>query len=149
MADQEFVKIAFELDQDEDGYPPDTTETLWAVPLDQPGTYRVDNIPFYIKGISSDDVIRAEERDGQLQFWHLVTASGNSVFRLCIFDQSLVQSARDRFRALGCPSELYSPRMFAIEVPAAVDFKPIAELMEQGVKDGRWEYEDGVVRHAF
>ncbi len=105
MADENFVKIAFELQQDDDGYPPDRYETLWAVALEESGLYRIDNIPLYVKGISSEDVVMAEPQEGRLQFVRLVRPSGNSVFRLYVADESDVQSARDSFRALGCESE--------------------------------------------
>lgn len=59
MAEKDYKKILFELEQGADGYPPDRWESVWAYAI-EPGLYRVDNIPFYIKGISSDDVVSAE-----------------------------------------------------------------------------------------
>ncbi len=46
------VKIVFELQQDEDGYPPVTRESLWATPTDG-GLYRLDNIPFFAHGCAT------------------------------------------------------------------------------------------------
>lgn len=35
-----------------------TVETLWATAVDvQKGWYRLDNIPFYVKSIASDDIV--------------------------------------------------------------------------------------------
>lgn len=56
MADENFKKISFELEPDADGYPPDRRESLWASE-EEIGLYRIDNIPFYAKGISSGDVV--------------------------------------------------------------------------------------------
>ena len=150
MADENFVKIAFELQQDDDGYPPDRYETLWAVALEESGLYRIDNIPLYVKGISSEDVVMAEPQEGRLQFVRLVRPSANSVFRLYVADESDVQSARDSFRALGCESEQsYVPKLFALEIPGSTAMAPIDALLEEGAASGRWEYEEGVLRHKI
>ena len=84
---------------------PDKYETLWAVALAKDGLYRLDNIPLYVKGVSSEDVILAEFKDGRLEFVQLVEPSTNSVYRVFVSEEPDVQAARDRFRALGCESE--------------------------------------------
>src|SRR5437763_1836974 len=104
MDDKNYQKVRFELQQDEGGYPPDRWERLWAYEV-EPGLYSVDNIPFFVKGVSSDDLISTELRDGELQFKNVVRPSKNSVFRVYVSDVSEVQSAREDFRGLGCESE--------------------------------------------
>ena len=149
MPDEDFKKISFELEQDADGYPPDKWESLWAS-QEEPGLYRVGNIPFYVKGISSEDVVTALPNEGQLQFERLVRSSGNSVVRLYVSDLSDMQAARDSFRKLGCESELHSnPKFVAVEIPAKVSAYPVDVLLEDGAKSGRWEYEWGVLRHPL
>ena len=149
MADENYKKIIFQLQQDEDGYPPDKWEGLWAFET-EPGLYCVDNIPFYVKGISSGDVISAEEKEGQLLFKNLVLPSSNSVFRLYVSDIADVQAARDEFRALGCETELSNlPKLVAVEIPDKVNFGPVGSLLGQGAAGGRWEYEEGVLRHEI
>src|SRR3546814_9863854 len=71
------VKIRFPLEQDESGYPPETSETMWAVPLGN-GRYRLDNIPFYAKLVSDGDVVAASIIDGDLTFEEILEASGRS-----------------------------------------------------------------------
>ena len=142
-------KITFELQRDEDGYPPDKWESLWAYETEL-GLYCVDNIPFYVRGISSGDVVSAEEDCGQLLFKKLVRPSTNSVFRLYLSDASDMQAARDQFRGLGCETELSNlPRLVAVEIPDEVDFEPVGSLFQQGAAGGRWEYEEGVLRHKI
>lgn len=148
MADANFMKIAFELQQDDEGYPPDKWETLWATPVEEVGLYQIDNIPLYVKGISSEDVVKAEEREGQLQFLNLVRASMNSVYRLYVTDVADVQTVRDSLSALGCKSEgSYVPRLVAMEIPGKADFVAVENLLEKGAASGRWAYEVGVLRH--
>jgi hypothetical protein len=149
MADEKYKKISFELEQDPDGYPPDKWENLWGYETER-GHYCIDNIPFYVKGISSGDVVAAEPQEGQLQFKSVVRPSANSVFRLYVTDVSDVQAARDTFRQLGCESELSNnPKLVAVEIPGAVPIEPVAALLDAGAEAGRWEYEQGVLRHPI
>jgi hypothetical protein len=147
MEDEKYRKIAFELEQDENGYPPDRWETLWAYETES-GIYCVDNIPFYVKGISSEDLVSAESDGEQLIFKNLVRPSSNSVVRLYVSDAADVQAARDSFKALGCESELSNlPKLVAVEIPGNVKFEPVGNLLAEGAEIGRWEYQEGVLRH--
>lgn len=141
------VKIAFELVQDEDGYPPDQWETMWAKETGS-GLYSVDNIPFFTRGVSPGDVVRVRKEDGTLIFDGVVNPSPASVFRIFVSNSADVQAARDEFREMGCESELsYITRLFAVEVPGTVDFGQVAKLLAKGTETGRWEYEEGALRH--
>jgi hypothetical protein len=72
------------------------------------------------------------------------------VIRLYVTDLSQVQKVRDEFRALGCESELsHLPKLIAVEVPGKVSFGPVAELLREGQDAGRWDYEEGVLRHSL
>ncbi len=147
MSDHHHVKIGFYLEQDEDGWPPVTRENLWAVDLGE-GRYRIDNIPFYVLGVSDGDLVAAViEEDGRLVFSELVEASSNSTFRLFVSDEEEISKVRKMFRDLGCPSELVSRRFISLHIPGSVTMRPIASLIEQGEKDGRWEFEEGTLRH--
>ena len=143
------VKIAFELEQDEDGYPPDKIETMWALTLEQVDLYWLDNIPIFAKGISSEDVVRAKYDGSRPVFEKVEHSSGNSVIRVFACDASNVQSARDSFKELGCSSEQsYVPKLFALEIPRTVSAVPIMALLEDGLRNDKWEYEIGVLRHS-
>ena len=149
MAEENYKKIVFALEQDADGYPPDRWESLWGYEIED-GYYSIDNIPFYAKGVSSGDVVAVVPNEGQLQFERVIRPSGNSVVRLYVSDASDMQATRDSFGELGCESELHSnPKFIAVEVPSRVGADPVDELLEVGAKSGRWEYEWGVLRHPI
>jgi hypothetical protein len=149
MADENYKKVVFHLEQDEDGYPPDAWESLWAYET-EPGLYSIDNIPFFVKGISSGDVVAAEREGKELRFKELIRPSANSVFRLYLSDVSDVPAARERLRELGCESEQsHIPKLIAVEIPGAVSMAPVVALFDEGVKSGRWEYEEGVLRRPI
>lgn len=148
MPNSNHVKIGFYLEQDEDGWPPSTRENLWAVDLGE-GRYRIDNIPFYVLGISDGDLVSAvTEEDGRLVFSELVEASSNSTFRLIVSNEEETSVVRKMFLDLGCPSELVGHRFISLHIPESVTMKPIATLIEQGERDGRWEFEEGALRHS-
>jgi hypothetical protein len=147
VSDAVHVKVGFRLEPDKDGWPPASRENIWAVDLGG-GRYRIDNIPFYVRGISDGDIVVAKpEDDGRLLFFELVEASLNSTFRLFIFDEEEVPGVRNTFRDLGCPSELVSGGLISLHIPGSVTMKPIATLIEQGEDDGRWDFEEGALRH--
>jgi len=143
------TKIRFELQQDKNGYPPDRWESIWANEV-QPGLYSIDNIPFFVRGISSEDLVEAKDEGEGLVFCKLVRPSGNSVLRLYLSDASQAQNVRAEFKALGCESELsHLPRLVSLEVPGNKPFGPVADLVSAGQEAGRWDYEEGVLRHSL
>jgi Domain of unknown function (DUF4265) len=149
MDEKDQKRIFFELEPDEDGYPPDKWESMWAYETAE-GLFCVDNIPFYVMGISSGDVISAKNDGEKLIFENLVRPSSNSVIRIYVSDLGDVQGARNNFRTLGCQSELsHVPKLFAVEIPGDVDFYPVANLLAEGDESGRWAYEEGVLRHEY
>ncbi|MFI6919799.1 DUF4265 domain-containing protein [Nonomuraea spiralis] len=56
------VKVHFRMDIDEDGWPPASVEGLWAIDLGD-GTARLDNTPWFVRGVASGDVIRVARDD--------------------------------------------------------------------------------------
>jgi hypothetical protein len=149
MADKNYKKIVFELEQDEEGYPPDKWESLWAYET-EPGLYSIDNIPIYVKGISSGDIVATELEGDELRFKKLIHPSANSVFRIYLSEVSDAQAARTSFSKLGCESEQsHIPKLVAIEIPGTVSIESVAKLLDEGAESGRWEYEQGVLRHPI
>ena len=147
MEEEKQQKVLFRLERDENGYPPDEWESLWAYGLGG-DLFRIDNIPFFVRGISSEDVVVVERTGDELHFKGLVHPSTNSVFRLYVSDPTQVQSLRDALRNLQVESELsHIPELVAVEVPGTVAIEPVLKLFMSGVNEGRWEIQEGVLRH--
>ena len=152
------VKVHFELVQDEDGYPPAAVESVWATALGQ-GRFRLDNIPFFVYGVSCFDIVLAQERDdGALWFDTLAEASGHSTIRVTIFRDSSDRRPRDErveelradLRKLGCDSERsHIPGLFSIDVPPEVPLRPVKETLERGKDKGFWDYEEATLAHSL
>lgn len=149
-AETTHVKIYFELAQEQEGYPPDKYESLWAVEVG-PGEFQVDNIPFYVRGISSGDIVAADrDVEGHLHFKSLIRSSGNSVFRLYVFDEGRVPELRKLLGGLGYESELSQiPNLIAVEISASKPIHPFLDLIVQKSEQGQLEYQEGALRHEL
>ena len=137
----------FKLEQDAHGYPPNNWESLWAAKTDE-GNYRIDNIPFYVRGISCGDIVSVEEVDGELFFKGLVEESGHSLFRLVIFDSATIPQIRSELEGLSCETEASHIEGFiSVDCPPDADFARLLDYLQKGESEGRWEFEEASLRH--
>jgi len=145
---EEYRKIFFRLQRDEHGYPPDDWETLWAREV-EPGLFGIDNVPFYVRGVSWKDVVDVEEQENELHFKSVVRPSGHSVLRIIVYDLPAVEELRESLRGLGCSSEASHIEGFlAVDVPPSVSLDEVRRFLDPGEAAERWEYEEGSLRHA-
>lgn len=149
-ADDDLVKIFFHLEQDEDGYPPVATESLWAKKVPG-GGYQLDNVPFYAKGVSWNDIVEAEpDEDGALNYKKVIRQAGHSTIRVIVFDAAEVSPLRKELEKLGCDSEQdYVPQLMSVDIPPAEGIRNIWSLLEQGLSGDRLEYENACIQHVF
>ncbi len=139
------VKIKFPLERDSNNYPPHDVESMWAVPLGN-GTYRIDNIPFFVRGVSDEDVVSASKKDGELYYSGLVSEGGHSTVRLLLSNPEEAQTVRDELRARGCSSEGTNiPGLIAVDVPPSVKYGDVRPFFAKGEDAGRWEFEEGCI----
>ena len=101
------VKITFNLDEAEwHGRP---SETLWASRLEQGNSYRLENTPFFVNGVSFQDCVGAKHNLSQnrLEFSGVVTErSGHSTFMILFdSDDSEIRDLWSRLELLGCTYE--------------------------------------------
>ena len=137
------VKIVFELEQDENGYPPYQVESLWAVPLVE-GGYQIDNVPWYVRDIACGDVVAAAPGDdGRLFFTgRILRRSGNRTMRVRLAEESIARSAaiHDAIERLGAESELDHTDRLAVNAPAD-RVAEVLKFLETGAAQGHWELE--------
>lgn len=139
------VKLLFRLKRDPDGYPPVDVESVWAIPQAD-GSYEIDNIPFFAREVAVGDVVTAQEIDGELFFAALVRPSGNSLLRVIVFDEVEVPKLCAELKGLGCDVETHGT-LVAVDVPAAVSYTPICQLLETGMNTERLGFEEAVLCH--
>ncbi len=136
------VKILFDLEQDEDGYPPASAETLWAVQVGE-GLFKIDNIPFFVLGIAVEDVVSAVPEEGVFRFKEVVQPSGHGTLRVVVYDPSDVPAVHALFKQMGCSTEQsHLPRLIAIDVPPSVSLDELKRMLDAGREQERWGYEE-------
>ncbi len=148
------VKVHFRMDIDEDGWPPASVESLWAVDLGD-GTVRLDNTPWFVRGIASGDIVEVDLDDDGL-FWagETVQRSQNCTIRLIVLKDNGSAAARQSvlevFHRLGTTGEgIEQFRMVALNVPPEADLPRIRKLLEHGEVKGWWHWEEGCVTSAW
>jgi len=147
----EMTKIRFMLEGDADGWPPAESEGLWAEPLGD-DHFRLDNTPWFVRGISADDIVKAiADADGVLWFSSLLQSSGHQTIRVIPrADGSLngdMQLVLDEFAPFGVTGEGFNEqlRIVALDVGPGADLAAVKRLCIDGERDGRWYYEEGNV----
>ena len=88
--DGNFVKIVFQFYSEL--FEQDMVETLWAIIVDvENGVYKLDNIPFYVPLLASEDVVYAEfdENENCLIYRKTLEDSGNSTIHVVMLDENV------------------------------------------------------------
>ncbi|MEV0582730.1 DUF4265 domain-containing protein [Nonomuraea sp. NPDC050310] len=143
------VRVVFELEQDEDGWPPAGSERLWAIPV-APGRVRLDNIPFFVRGVACGDVVRTElDAEGTIWAKEVVEFSDNCTIRVVPGRNGDLEgdlnTVLNLFAPLGVEGEgLAQFGLVALNIPPAADLAGAKRLLVEG-QDGWWDYEEGSV----
>jgi hypothetical protein len=146
----EMVKIGFRLERDADDYPPADWEWLWAARVSG-SRFRIDNVPFFAKLISSGDIVAAENTAQGFIFRELVQPSGHSTVRIVAYREGrteeqlrdLVEDIRKSLQAMGCSTELsHIPNLVAVDIPPTVDYQSISKFLSRKEHDGLLGYEE-------
>ena len=141
------VKIHFQLQQDEDGYPPVAAESIWALPGSHANEYVVDNVPFFERDATLGDVILARKEDGNLWFEKVARRSENSLIRITFFDRGVVEEVCKSLAALGCVTEaLKQYNLVAVSIPANIDLSDVQAYLQAQARAGALDYEEAILR---
>ncbi|MGV9991373.1 DUF4265 domain-containing protein [Streptomyces sp. NPDC003374] len=144
-----YVKVHFRLELKDD-WPPAGVESLWAVDQGD-GTVRLDNIPWFVRGIACGDVVTTEpDEEGVLWAGEVVRRSENCTIRLIVFRDGgsgpARQSVLNAFGKLGVDGEgIERFGMVALDVPPTADLPRVRRLLEHGVAEKWWDMEEGCV----
>ncbi|MEG3627572.1 DUF4265 domain-containing protein [Streptomyces poriticola] len=142
------------MEVDGDGRPPASVESLWALDLGD-GTVRLDNTPWFVRGVASGDIVRVDvDDDGLLRAGETVHASENCTIRLIVLKDGGSAAARqtvlETFHRFGTTGEgIEQFRMVALDVPPEADIQRIRKLLERGDAKGWWHWEEGCVTAAW
>ncbi len=139
-------KVFFDLEQDESGYPPVATESLWAIPTEDFLEYVLDNIPFFERVATIGDRIRVEEVAGRIWYRATIGRTDHSLIRIVGLDDKDPISMGMELEQMGCSWELDAAHhLIAVDVPREVlDRAQI--LLAQHATSGEIDYEEAILR---
>jgi hypothetical protein len=149
MSDNNLVKIKIPLDgknlADADA------EWVWAQPLGE-GTYRVDNVPFYAKGLSCEDVVKAETEDGALTLKGIVRHGGHSTYRVYANEgrtKPAVVSLLEKLKGLNCDIEPATDKLVGVDVLPEANIYAVYEALAESERSGVIDFDEGHCGHAL
>jgi len=105
-----------------------------------------------MRGVSEQDIVRAEEIAGRLMVTGIVDRGGHSTYRIFLPEHiSEHQFAKDwvPLHELGCTYERATRRLIAIDVPPDADVYAVYEALDRGEMDRLWKFEEGHCGHPL
>ena len=144
-------KVLIELEPDKwHGF---STESVWATKLGD-DLFRLENSPFFANGLSYEDVIKTTLKERVNYFIETVSSSGRSTYRI-IPNNAADSASFERYwqpiEDLGCSFEQgnFGFILFAVDVPSNTDIHQVFALLEEGVHNKVWEFEEGHCSHSI
>ena len=132
-------KIYFQLEIDEDGYPPFDVESLWVSTIDK-GVGIIDNIPFFVKGIALGDRVTF---DDDFNFVAVEVPANNTTIRVYCPSWEKEVDIKNILKEENCSWELsHLPSLIAINVPKNRLEKVQSCLFERSDIEPLFEFEN-------
>jgi len=143
-AEGDLVKVRFQLEPG--AWHGSATETLWAERVDD-RRLRLRNVPFYVFGVSIEDIVFAHPADELFEFDGVSIHGGHSTYRVIISGDAETQWTP--LAKLGCTYEQGPGRLRAVDVPPSTDIRAVYSALEQGEREGIWDFEEGHCGHPL
>lgn len=138
------AKVQFHLDPEKhNGI---KTESLWAEQV-APDQFRILNSPFFVFGVSADDIVSAIEKDHVLEFQNVIARGGHSTYRLFLQGGRTISSPDfqaywEPISRQGATFENADNHFIAIDITPEQNIVEIYKLLEKGELDGIWAFEE-------
>ena len=146
---ERLTKVTFELDVSD--WHDHTNETLWAAFITDK-TYALRNVPFFIYGVSFNDVVVGEPEDGQIVFRRVYRRGGHSTYRIFLVGEESerrFEEAWEPLRKIGCTYERATDYLVAMDVPPHTDIYEAYADLEKGLSLGVWDFEEAHCGHQL
>lgn len=127
------------------------SESVWAEHINDM-LYQIKNVPYYIKGVSYDDIVEINLKSDLLWFKKVVMKSGHSTYRIIFFEKTVKFESTPywcQLEKLGCTYERAYHNFYAIDVPETSDIYAVYNVLELGEKEGVWDFEEGDCGHLI
>lgn len=142
--ESDLVKVVFELSNDWHGA---GSESLWAEPTEK-GTVVLRNTPFFFMGVSFLDEVQVTVNNNQeLVYDKVLKKSGHSTIRILQPQKKNIDLFNNYWKPLellGCgyESKIDNNALYAVDIPPGLDINKVRELLDRGLKDDIWDYEE-------
>jgi len=148
----QLAKVRFILDESDAAMGVEA-ENLWARRLGE-DMFKIDNIPFYVYGISNEDIVSAVRNGLVFDFQNVIRRGGHSTYRVLLtqlagFEGDAWKTRWPQLEALGCRCEVARKRWIAIDVPKVSNADDVYALLEKGRNDGVWSIDEGHCGHPL
>lgn len=126
--------VAFEIEIEEDGWPPISVESLKGIYLSA-HEVKIDNTPFFVKSISLGDTVRciAGSNSPKLEFNKVIRTSGNSSLSIILREEGTKEELLAFFCNENCfveYGEFGSTKMLAVSVPKSIHYQNIRKHLD-------------------
>jgi hypothetical protein len=108
----------------------------------------LQNTPFFARGVSYLDIVRATESDGASAYAGTVREGGHSTYRIIARDVSDFDQQWQPLGEMGCSYESTTTQrghLYAVDVPPAADLSAAYAILEAGEAEGIWIFQEGHV----
>ena len=140
---ENLVKIAVDVDG--------KIESLWAESVGH-NRFRLRNQPALAWGLSFGDVVLGKIVGGRLFVDRVVERGGHSTYRLMLNEGvpwERFESSWAPLRSVGCNFERFTDRLVGVDVRPEADIAEAYRLLERGMSEGTWLFEEVHVGHSL
>ncbi|MGR3635777.1 MAG: DUF4265 domain-containing protein [Shimia sp.] len=130
-----------------------SSESVWVTPLGD-ALYKVENSPFFALGVSYQDIVQTEHKEGTNMFVRTVTSSGRSTYRIILREDATDAQFEHFWRPLegeGCTYEHgdFGYTIYSVDVPKDTDAQKVYSLLNEGLLQKVWDFEEGHFGHRI
>ncbi|WP_431312699.1 DUF4265 domain-containing protein [Roseateles agri] len=154
-------RILLELDSSD--WHAHSTERLWAEKVVNDGVdcFRIVNSPFFFRGLSNHDVVRAvwSDKFDSYIFQDVLEHSGRSTYMILVPIESsrrFEEFSWPPFSALGCEYERTSIEismgkmmLYAVDIPEVTNIFDVYKLLSMGESRQEFLFQEGYVGHEL
>ena len=133
----------------------DEVETMHADLVDEKeGFYKLDNIPFFVTGFASDDIVKAEKvDDGLPKVTELIEESGNSTINIIFMDKDNEEYKKQILRELNELGGEYEGMegvvrgYYSLNIPKDKDYKSIYDFLTK--ESEKLDFREACIGHKL
>jgi len=137
-------------------------EGIWAEQVqgsDDGMVFRLANSPFFARGVSYRDIVRALSIPGtqELFFDRVLQHSGHSTYMILVPEGNTeFETCWTKLQLLGCTYEgtsinisLGTTKLYSVDIPGLTDIYAVYSILKIGEKSGVWTFQEGHVGHKL